>query len=71
MIMQELNEKQINRQDYVDNVIYTLINDVNICETEIDWDIELIADIRETIRVYFEAKLSKFDEMKFYPYCDC
>ena len=52
-----LTKKQIERQDFVDNSIFELINDLLPSDKKIDWDIELIANVRETILIY---SLSKF-----------
>lgn len=65
--MQELTDDQINQQDYVDNVIFDLIQMLNPTSNEIKWDIEIIAEIRDTIERYFvQQKIcSNYD---FYPY---
>ena len=38
----ELTRRQLNRQDYVDNVIYNLIARLNPTGLEIKWDIEIL-----------------------------
>ena len=48
--MQNLSEGQIKRQDFVDNQIYDLVKRLNPSRREIEWDIEMIADIRDTIQ---------------------
>lgn len=66
----ELTDEQIKRQDFVDNRIFELIEDLNPSQTEIDWDIEVMANIRETIRIWLVEDLKVTDEMSFYPYLE-
>jgi hypothetical protein len=63
----ELTNKQIMRQDYVDNRIFQLIIDLNPSQTEINWDIEMIGEIRDSIQNWIIEK-TQIDEMSFYPY---
>lgn len=48
--MQNLSEDQIKRQDFVDNQIYDLVKQLIPSTREIEWNIEMIADIRDTIQ---------------------
>ena len=48
--MQNFTEDQINRQDFVDNQIYDLVKGLIPSTKEIEWNIEMIADIRDTIQ---------------------
>ncbi len=66
----ELTDEQIKRQDFVDNRIFELIEDLNPSQTEIDWNIEVMANIRETIRIWLVEDLKVTDEMGFYPYLE-
>lgn len=66
----ELTNKQIERQDFVDNRIFELIEEINPSQTEIDWDIEVIANVRETIRIWLVEELKLTDEMTFYAYLE-
>ena len=66
--MPELTDKQLERQDFVDNQIFQLLNDLNPSGKELEWDIEMIGDVRERIRVWLVDNLDITDEMKFYPY---
>lgn len=59
----ELNRKQIERQDFVDNSI-----NVNPILKNLEWNIEIISEVREVIRIYFENILYDFPEQDFYPY---
>ncbi len=59
-------EKQIKRQDFVDNQIFELIQKLLPPSKKIDWDIEAIGAIRDAISKQIVAK--KFmSEMQFYP----
>lgn len=62
----ELTSEQIDRQDYVDNAIYNLIQDLNPTDIYIDWDIEFIGDIRDVIKSYFVSS-SICSDLVFYP----
>jgi len=48
--MEKLTEDQIKRQDFVDNQIYDLVKRLNPSRSEIELDIEMVADIRDTIQ---------------------
>jgi hypothetical protein len=61
----ELNKKQIARQDLVDNAIFELLQNVNPVNQKLDWDIEIIGEIRDTIQSYYN-----FDEHEFYPFIE-
>lgn len=63
----ELTKKQLGRQDFVDNAIFDLIQNLNPNNIEIAWNIELIAEVRDIIRLKF-SELKICDEMSFYPY---
>jgi hypothetical protein len=66
--MKELDESQTAIQDFVDNAIYELIQRLNPSQKTIDWDIEMIADIREKIRYWLVERYNLTDEKTFYPY---
>lgn len=68
--MNELNENQLKRQDFVDNAIYELVCNVNPSQREVEWNIELIGGIRDLIRHWLIERLAVTDEMTFYPYMD-
>lgn len=44
-----LLEKQIQRQDFVDNAIHKIINELIPNENTLDWDIETIVQVRDAI----------------------
>jgi hypothetical protein len=48
--MRKFTEEQIKRQDFVDNEIYDLVKRLVPSKREIVWNIEMIADIRDTIQ---------------------
>jgi hypothetical protein len=63
----KLTKKQIERQDLVDNLIYELLQSLNPTDKFIDWDIEMIANIRDKIQYYIIIK-TNCSEQGFYPY---
>ena len=65
--MQKFTEDQIKRQDFVDNQIYDLVKRINPSKREIEWDIEMIADVRYTIQHWLVDKHKIVDELEFYP----
>lgn len=65
-----LTDEQIKRQDFVDNRIFQLVQELNPSQTEIDWDIEMISDVREIIRSWLVEDLKLTDETTFYAYLE-
>ncbi len=63
----ELTNKQIERQDLVDNRIFELIQDLNPSQTQIDWDIEMIGGVRDCVLSILNEKVSVSEE-EFYPF---
>ncbi len=68
--MKELTDKQIERQDLVDNAIFNLIQSLNTTDKTINWDIELIGEIRDVIAEWMIERLKITDEQNFYPYLE-
>ncbi len=66
-IMKIFSEDQIKRQDFVDNEIYDLVKRLNPSKREIEWDIEMIGDVRDTIQHWLFDRYRPFDELEFYP----
>lgn len=65
----ELTKSQIDRQDFVDNAIFSLLQDLNPSNEEINWDIEFIGELRDLIKNrYIELQLSNIED--FYPEID-
>jgi len=65
--MQNFTEGQIRRQDFVDNGIFDLVKRLIPSEREIEWDIEMIADIRDTIQHWLVDRYKIVNELEFYP----
>lgn len=65
--MQSLSDDQIKRQDFVDNCIFNLVKRLNPSTREIEWDIEMIADIRDTIQHWLVDKYKMVNGFEFYP----
>jgi hypothetical protein len=68
--MKELTDKQIGRQDFVDNAIFQLVQRVNSTDKNIEWDIEMIGEVRDVIRQWIVERMKITDEQTFYPYID-
>jgi hypothetical protein len=65
----ELTYRQIERQDFVDNAVFELLQTVIPNGKKLDWDIEIIADVRDMIRMHFVGK--KFcTGQELYPYIE-
>lgn len=62
-----LTEKQINRQDFVDNATYDFIKSLIPNDKRIDWDIESIALVRDAVCKVLETKRI-CAEQEFYPF---
>jgi len=65
--MQNLSEDQIMRQDFVDNEIYDLVKRLIPSTGKIEWNIEMIGDIRDTIQHWLVDKHKIVEELDFYP----
>jgi len=65
--MQNFTEDQIKRQDFVDNNIYELVNQLVPSEKKIEWNIEMIGDIRDTIQHWLVDRYQIVEELEFYP----
>jgi hypothetical protein len=65
--MEKLTEDQIKRQDFVDNQIYDLVKRLAPSTGEIEWDIEMIGDIRDTIQHWLVDRYKIVHELEFYP----
>lgn len=64
----DLSDDQINRQDAVDNVIFELIQSIHPSANGIDWNIEMIGDIRNCLKEWVVDRYGLCDEQSFYPY---
>lgn len=65
-----LNDSQIERQDFVDNAIFNLIISLNTTDTLINWNIEMIGEIRDVLTAWYVHKLKITTEQAFYPYLE-
>jgi len=65
--MQNLSDDQLKRQDFVDNEIYDLVKRLILSTREIEWNIEMIGDIRDTIQHWLVDKYKIVEELDFYP----
>jgi len=65
--MKNFTEDQLKRQDFVDNQIYDLVKRLTPASIEIEWDIEMIGDIRDTIQHWLVDRYKIVEELKFYP----
>lgn len=66
-IMAQLTEKQIKRQDFVDNEVFELIRRL-APSAKIKWDIEMIGNLRDAIQEQVVDKQKLTNEARFYPY---
>jgi len=70
--MDELTTAQIAQQDFVDNAISNMLNDIVTNSEfehteELEWDIQIISDVREVVQdILIERSICT--EMQFYPY---
>ena len=64
----KLTKKQIEQQDFIDNSIFDLLHKLNPTNNKLEWDIEIISEIREMIRLYFEKSFNDFSEQTYYSY---
>jgi hypothetical protein len=65
--MQNFTEDQINQQDFVDNEIYDLVKRLIPSKNEIEWDIEMIGDIRDTINIGLSKNIRSLMNWNFIP----
>lgn len=65
--MTQLTKQQIERQDFVDNQIFALMQKLAPPPEQLEWDIEKIGAVREAIRKQVASE-EGMSEMEFYPY---
>lgn len=65
----ELTKQQIERQDFVDNAIFNLINELIPSDKEMEWDIEFIGVVRDAIQTRLVEK-GICSEQEYYPYIE-
>jgi len=67
----ELTEQQIKRQDFVDNAIFELINELFPSDKEVEWDIEAIGEIRDAIQSQLVTRSQDVFELRHRPRPTC
>ncbi len=65
----ELDNTQIERQDFVDNSTYEFINSLIPNEKQLDWDMESIAAVRDVVGAILGDK-HICTEQEFYPFIE-
>ena len=65
--MKTFTRKELDRQDFVDNEIFELIQKLLPPSKKIEWDIEAIGTVRDIIRKQTVNKQKLISEIKFYP----
>lgn len=66
--MIKLTKPQIGRQDFVDNKIFELLQKFLPQSKTMEWDIEVIGAVRDTIRKEIVDRQKAMSEEQFYPY---
>ena len=66
--MKTLTKRQVERQDFVDNEIFELLQKLLPPSKTMKWDIEAIGAIRDAIREQIVDKQKLMSESQFYPY---
>lgn len=66
--MSQLTKNQTERQEFVDNQIFELMQKLHQPSKKMEWDIEVIGAVRDVIREYIVDKQKLMSEAKFYPY---
>jgi hypothetical protein len=65
--MPNLTKQQIERQDFVDNQIFQLLQKLIPQVKHINWDIEVIGAVRDVIREQIVNNQKLMSEEEFYP----
>ncbi len=65
--MTGLTRQQIERQDFVDNTIFELLQKFSPRPKTVKWDIEIIGAIRDAIQEQIVNKQKVMSEEQFYP----
>jgi hypothetical protein len=61
----ELSDAQLERQDYVEGVIFEALE--QLAEKKLEFDVEMIGNVRDAIEKEFACR-AIMTEMEFYPY---
>lgn len=65
--MKAFTKKEIERQDFVDNMIFELIQKILPGGKRVKWDMEMIGEVRDTIQNQLVQR-KRIIKMRFYPY---
>ena len=65
--MKPLTKQQLERQDFVDNGIFELIQKLLPANKQLEWDIEVIGAVRDVIQNEV-AKKKFMNKRQFYPF---
>ena len=65
-----MTDAQLARQDYVNNLIFQTILTSHPVTDGIEWNIEMIGEVRAVIQDWLVERLGLVDEMRFYPYIE-
>lgn len=66
--MAELTREQLQRQDFVDNRIFELLQSVHPSSRQLNWNIEMIGDVRDVLETWIVQHLGYCTSQAFYPY---
>lgn len=66
--MINFTKKQLARQDFVDNKIFELMQELIPDGKKLKWDINVIGSVREVIRKYLVDEKRIVSNTKFYPF---
>ena len=66
--MTKLTKQQVERQDFVDNKIFELMQKLLPRSKTMKWDIEAIGAVRDAIREQIVDRQKAMSEKRFYPY---
>ena len=65
----QLTAQQIERQDFVDNTIQELINELIPSDKKMEWNIDIIAEIRDAVQAQLVGN-GYCTAQEFYPYIE-
>ncbi len=68
--MKELTKKQIERQDFVDDSIFQLLQSLTPSNKDIDWNLEIIGDVRCCVQHWLVEELKAVNDIEFYPFIE-
>ncbi len=65
--MRSLTDEELARQDYVDNQVFALIESLNPSSVQIQWNIEMIGNVRDVVMHHLVDVLQVCTATEFYP----